>query len=94
VKRKEFERNGAIVRSTTATDELYGLAIFCVHSFIRQTTTELFALKHSDIAIAGDEPRRLLVTVRNAKPISVQTTRCQVQSVSRPSVWATDLRFL
>jgi len=35
-------------------------------SFVRPTTTELYALKHNDIALQSD-PKRLLVTVRNGK---------------------------
>ena len=38
----------------------------CVHSFVRPTTTELYALKHNDITVETD-PKRLLVTVRNGK---------------------------
>ena len=56
----------AIVRGVEVTRELYDLILFCVHSFVRPTTTELYALKHNDITIEKD-PKRLLVTVRNGK---------------------------
>ena len=42
------------------------LILFCVHSFVRPTSSELYALKHNDITIEKD-PKRLLVTVRNGK---------------------------
>jgi hypothetical protein len=45
---------------------LYDLILFCVHSFVRPTSTELYALKHNDITVEKD-PKRLLVTVRNGK---------------------------
>ena len=45
---------------------MYHLILFCVHSFVRPTTTELYALKQNDIAVQPD-PKRLLVTVRNGK---------------------------
>jgi hypothetical protein len=40
--------------------------LFCVHSFVRPTSSELYALKHNDITVEKD-PKRLLVTVRNGK---------------------------
>lgn len=63
---KKLAANGTIVRGVPVTGELYDLILFTVHSFVRPMTTELYALKHSDITIA-DAPRRLLVTVRNGK---------------------------
>ena len=59
-------KEGPVVRGVEVTDELYDLIVFCVHSFVRPTTTELYALKHDDIAIET-EPRRLLVTIRSGK---------------------------
>ena len=63
---KQLAREGATVRGVVVTDELYDLILFCVHSFVRPTVTELYALKHSDITLES-EPKRLLVTVRNGK---------------------------
>ena len=40
--------------------------LFLTHSFVRPTMTELYAIKHSDVTIA-DDPKRLIVTVRNGK---------------------------
>lgn len=55
------------VRGVPVTAEIRDLIIFVVHSFVRPTTTELFALQHRDVSVAGDEPRRLLLNVRNGK---------------------------
>ena len=63
---KRLAEDHAVVRGVEVTDELYDLILFCVHSFVRPTTTELYALKHNDITIETD-PKRLLVTVRNGK---------------------------
>ena len=63
---KKLADDHAIVRGVEVTRELYDLILFCVHSFVRPTTTELYALKHNDITIEKD-PKRLLVTVRNGK---------------------------
>ena len=54
------------VRGATVTEELYDLILFLTHSFVRPTTTELYALKHNDVTIA-DNPKRLILTVRNGK---------------------------
>jgi hypothetical protein len=63
---KKLADDHALVRGVEVTRELYDLILFCVHSFVRPTTTELYALKHNDITIEKD-PKRLLVTVRNGK---------------------------
>jgi hypothetical protein len=63
---KTLAANGIVVRGVSVTEELYDLILFTVHSFVRPMTTELYALKHNDITMA-DEPKRLLVTVRNGK---------------------------
>lgn len=63
---KALARQGVKVRGVPVTEELYDLLLFTVHSFVRPTTTELYALKHSDIAIESN-PNRLLVTIRDGK---------------------------
>lgn len=63
---QELAREGRLVRYVPITDELYDLVIFLAHSFVRPTITELYALRHSDVTIA-DDPRRLLLTIRNGK---------------------------
>ena len=54
------------VRGVPVTDELYDLILFIVHSFVRPTTSELYALKHGDIMVA-DDPKRLIMTIRRGK---------------------------
>lgn len=56
----------AYVRGVLITGELYDFILFVVHSFVRPTTTEVYALKHADIQIANN-PSRLLLTIRNGK---------------------------
>ena len=50
-----------IVRGVPVTEELYDLILFCVHSFVRPTVSELYALKHSDVGFS-EEPETLLLT--------------------------------
>ena len=54
------------VRGIEITDELYDLVLFLTHSFVRPISSELYAIRHSDITVAND-PRRLIVTVRDGK---------------------------
>jgi hypothetical protein len=54
------------IRGVSVTDELYDLVLFTVHSFVRPTISELYAIKHNDVTVAED-PRRLIVTIRNGK---------------------------
>jgi hypothetical protein len=75
---KRLADEHAVVRGVEVTEELYDLVLFRVHSFVRPTTTELYALKHNDIALRSD-PKRLLVTVRNGKtglPPALTTKVC------------------
>jgi len=55
-----------IVRGIPVTEELYDLLLFLTHSFVRPTTTELYSIRHSDVTV-GENPRRLILTVRNGK---------------------------
>jgi integrase len=63
---KQMAKESVVVRGIEVTEELYDLILFCVHSFVRPTTSELYAPKHDDIALET-KPRRLLVTVRSGK---------------------------
>ena len=63
---KEMGDQKIKVRGVEVTEELYDIILFITHSFVRPTTTELYALRHSDIQVA-ENPRRLLMTVRNGK---------------------------
>jgi hypothetical protein len=63
---KQMAKDKVEVRGTLVTDELYDLILFLVHSFVRPTTTELYALTHANIKVQED-PRRLDLTIRNGK---------------------------
>jgi hypothetical protein len=58
-----------VVRGVPITEELYDLILFCVHSFVRPTVSELYALKHSDVTVVEKDMnhRHLLLTIRNGK---------------------------
>jgi hypothetical protein len=63
---KEMAEQKVVVRGIEVTDELYDLVLFLAHSFVRPISSELYALRHSDITVA-DDPKRLIVTVRDGK---------------------------
>ena len=63
---KQMADQGIAVRGVEITDELYDLVLFLTHSFVRPISSELYAIRHSDITVAND-PRRLIVTVRDGK---------------------------
>jgi hypothetical protein len=63
---KQMADQRIAVRGVEITDELYDLVLFLTHSFVRPISSELYAIRHSDITIAND-PRRLIVTVRDGK---------------------------
>jgi hypothetical protein len=63
---KDMAEEKVRVRETIITDELYDFILFMVHSFLRPTESEIYALTHRDIAIA-DNPKRLVITVRKGK---------------------------
>ena len=63
---KQMADQRIAVRGVEITNELYDLVLFLTHSFVRPISSELYAIRHSDITIA-DDPRRLIVTVRDGK---------------------------
>lgn len=63
---KELAELGVKVRGVQVTGELYDLMLFCLHSFVRPTTTELYALRHNDVVFDPD-PKRLKLTIRKGK---------------------------
>ena len=63
---REMIAQGLTVRGLVVTEELYDLILFLAHSFVRPISSELYAIKHSDVTVAED-PRRLIVTVRDGK---------------------------
>ena len=54
------------IRGVAITEELYDFMIFMVHSFLRPTESEVYALTHRDIA-AAKNPKRLIITIRKGK---------------------------
>ncbi|MCW5725666.1 MAG: hypothetical protein KIS81_12030 [Maricaulaceae bacterium] len=63
---KAMARENVLVRGVPVTDELYDLILFVTHSFVRPIISEIYALKHDEVAVAED-PKRLLLTIRNGK---------------------------
>jgi hypothetical protein len=63
---KAMGEEGPIIRGVPVTDELYDLILFLVHSFVRPIVTELYDIRHSDITVA-ENPDRLIVVVRDGK---------------------------
>jgi hypothetical protein len=49
---KAMAKEGVVIRGIPVTDELYDLIMFIVNSFVRPITTELYALRHSDVMVA------------------------------------------
>ena len=63
---KQMSTEGVRVRETIITDELYDFILFMVHSFLRPTESEVYALTHRDVAIANN-PKRLILTISEGK---------------------------
>jgi hypothetical protein len=63
---KQLAREGVTVRGITVTDELYDLILFLAHSFVRPIVSEVYAIRHSDVTVAKN-PKRLIVIVRDGK---------------------------
>lgn len=63
---KRMADEGVVVRGTLVTEELYDLILFVVHSFVRPTTSELYALTHGNVKVQTN-PRRLDLTIIGGK---------------------------
>jgi hypothetical protein len=63
---KELADRKDKVRGIPVTEELRDIILFTVHSFVRPTYSELYALKHADVTIR-DNPNRLQLTIRKGK---------------------------
>lgn len=63
---KELADSNEVVRGTPITNELYDVVLFIVHSFVRPTMSELYAIKHEDVQIK-DNPRRLTIRIKQGK---------------------------
>jgi hypothetical protein len=64
---RQLAEEGPVIKGAPVTEELRDAILFLVHTFMRPTTTEFFALRHADVEVARDQPRRLLITIRRGK---------------------------
>ncbi|MCX7310074.1 MAG: hypothetical protein NTZ72_19880, partial [Afipia sp.] len=64
---EKLARENVIVRGIPITEELRDIILFTVHSFVRPTYSELYALKHADVTVIKQNPHRLLLTIRKGK---------------------------
>jgi len=63
---RESAKEGIKVRGVPITMELYYFIVFLVHSFLRPTENEVFALKHRDVRLR-DDPKSLQLRVRETQ---------------------------
>jgi len=64
---ERMANEGVIVRGIKVTTELRDFVLFVMHTFIRPTESEIYSLRHKDVEIAKDEPKRLILTIRHGK---------------------------
>jgi len=56
------------VRGAIITDELYDFILFMVHSFLRPVESEIYALRHRDVAVSEPpNPKGLILTIVDGK---------------------------
>ena len=66
-------KEGAQVRGAPITRELYDLVVFLTNSFLRPTSSELYAIKHADVGIGDYDENKdkslktLRLTIRKGK---------------------------
>jgi len=60
---REVAKEGISVRGVPLTMEMYYFIVFMVHTFLRPTETEVFAIKHKDIEVA-ESPKCLAIKVQ------------------------------
>ena len=63
----KMAEEGVIVRGVKVTEELRDFILFMIHTFIRPTESEVYALRHRDIENPEDPPKRLILTIRQGK---------------------------
>lgn len=63
---KRLGTEGAMVRGVPMSGELYDFILMMMHSFLRPTESEVYALRHRDVAVATN-PKRLILTIRKGK---------------------------
>jgi len=70
---REVADQNVDVRGIRITREIYYFILFMVHSFLRPTESEVFALKHNDIRLRSD-PKRLEIKVYGKTGMRTATT--------------------
>jgi hypothetical protein len=96
---KQLAAGNVYVRGQPITDELYDVILFCVHSFVRPTITELYALKHHDVSVLA-QPRHLLLTIdgktglRRAATMPAAVSVYQRINLRNPQAAGDDYLFL
>jgi hypothetical protein len=63
---REMAEANVVIRGIPVTYELYDVILFLTHTFVRPLTSELYALKHSDVTVS-ENPRGLTLVVRDGK---------------------------
>lgn len=63
---QEMAAEEVVVRGVPLTLEMYDIILFLAHSFVRPTTSELYALTHRNVKVQ-DDPRRLDLTIVDGK---------------------------
>jgi len=63
---KKLAKQNTTVRGIEITDELYDLILFVMHSFVRPSISELFAITHADVETRSN-PKRLMITIAKGK---------------------------
>ena len=63
---RQMAKEKTVVRWLPITEELADVLEFIIYTFVRPIASELYALRHRDIAIA-DDPKRLILTIRDGK---------------------------
>ena len=70
---REVAKEGVSVSGVPLTIEMYYFIIFMVHTFLRPTETEVFAIRHKDINVVED-PKRLEIRVKGKTGFRVGTS--------------------
>lgn len=63
---KDLAAQRHVVHYSQITDELYDLILFLTHTFMRPTTSEVFAIRFQDVSIANN-PKRLIINIADGK---------------------------
>nr|WP_281721635.1 tyrosine-type recombinase/integrase [Nitrosomonas nitrosa] len=64
---EQMAHDQVVVRWIPVTMELYDLILFVMHTFVRPTISELYSIRHCDVTVAIDKPKRLILTIRQGK---------------------------